>query len=133
MAVSSLHLKKKRWLFYLLIGVCLGLGLTCIHVSFPQRGIVRDAETGEPLSEAVAVLELRYTCYFPPNLAGPSSKLLGFQEAVSDVHGAYKFPLRVYFKPPLSFVTDKFVKYFRPGYSKAGLLRTGLIKAIFTR
>jgi len=92
------------------------LGTGCFHVEPGHRGVVKDAETLAPLKDAVVLLDLDYTCYFPPNVGGPNPTDLAIEEALTDGNGIFSMPFRFYFLPPLACLTDKQAFYFRPGY-----------------
>ena len=106
----------KRWHYFVGGSLLLLIGSCCFHIELPCRGTVKDAETGEPLSEVVALLELQHTCYFPPNIAGPSPEFLGLVEVVSDGRGLLRFPLRVYLRPPLLYLSDRYYRFLKPGF-----------------
>lgn len=83
-----------------------------------HSGIIRDAETQEPLDNAIVNLQLDYTCYFPPNPAGPNSEPLGNIEAKTDSNGKFVLPLKAYLMPPLLCFADKNLTYAKAGYFK---------------
>ena len=106
--------RVKKWHCFVAGGLLLLIG--CFHIEFPRRVTVKDAETGETLSEVVALLELKHTCYFPPNIAGPSPEFLGLIEVVSDGRGLLRFPLRVYLRAPLLYLPDRYYMFLKPGF-----------------
>ncbi|MEW6715270.1 MAG: hypothetical protein AB1306_09305 [Nitrospirota bacterium] len=75
-----------------------------------------DAETLKPLNNAIVYLQLDYTCYFPPNPAGPNSESLGNIEVKTDNNGNFYLPLKVYLLPPLLCFTGKYFTYAKAGY-----------------
>ena len=106
--------RMKKWHYFIAGGLLLLIG--CFHIELPCRVTVKDADTGEPLSEVVALLELTQTCYFPPNIAGPSPEFLGLIEVVSDGRGLLRFPLRVYLRAPLLYLPDRYYMFLKPGF-----------------
>jgi hypothetical protein len=83
-----------------------------------HSGIIRDAESQKPLTNTIVYLHLDYTCYFPPNPAGPNSEPLGDIEVKTDDNGKFFLPLKVYFLPPWLCFTDKYFTYANAGYFK---------------
>ena len=112
--------RKKRFWFFFIVFVVILIGSACVHIELSHHGIVRDAETEEPLKNVLVHLRLDYVCYFPPPLAGPNDEFLGFQETYTDERGEYELPLKLYWLPPNLCFTDKWLAYFKAGYFLAG-------------
>ncbi len=87
-----------------------------VHLETSHKGIVKDAETGKPLNDVVVLLGLDYTCYLPPNPAGPNSQHLAIEESYTNNKGVFRLPLNIYTLPPLLCFTERNIKYFKPGY-----------------
>ncbi len=108
-------LKRTRFLLAIFILSVLAAG--CFHVETPHKGVVKDADTQETLKGAVVLLDLAYTCYFPPNPGGPNPNDLATLEALTDINGAFSLPSKFSFLPPLAcFTNSKHMIFFKPGY-----------------
>ncbi len=109
--------------------VCTGIALliavivipclpVCVHVELPHEGIVRDAETKAPLKDAAAVLDLDYSCFFPPEFEHITHHLATLQ-AITEAGGGFATELAPSLIRPPCLLDDKRMIFFKPGYFPA--------------
>lgn len=110
----------RRYLYSALCLLALLIGACAVHVEFPRHGVVIDDSTGDPIPNVAVSADLRYTCYLPPNPAGPGSEDLGEIVTTTDSYGRYSLPLRIFLKPPLWCLVNRSINYLKPGYFSWG-------------
>lgn len=89
----------------------------CMHFEPMHSGTIIDAETKNPLGNAVAIIDISYGCV-GYSLISPSvgSDELDSYDALTDNEGRYRLPFKAYFLPPFLCLTDKYFTYSKVGY-----------------
>lgn len=89
----------------------------CVHIELCPTGLVKDADTQNPLKDVIVFQTLCRYCLLPPNPGGNSCEYIGYKEALTDSEGRYNLTSSFYLMPPLMcYTSEPDITFFKFGY-----------------
>jgi len=99
----------------------------CVHTELPHFGVVKDAETGQPLKGVVVHMDLESGIPIGPE---GIRKWKGSYETVTDAEGKYSLSMKIKGQLPLELTTGHELSFFKSGYSPTRIISPSLKNTI---
>jgi hypothetical protein len=126
--MPKIRQKRSMKLSVLSVYIIIVLGLSsCVHIELPHTGIVKDAETGNPLNGVVVHMDLESGMPLGPD---GITKLKGSYETVTNTDGTFSLSIKLKGQLPLELSTGHELSFFKAGYFPARILEPSLNNTI---
>jgi hypothetical protein len=93
---------------------------SCAHIEFPHYGIVKDADSGEPISGVVAHLDLESGIL--DSLAHSHTEWKDSYETITNNKGQFAIPLHIYGQVPFELSNGHTISFLKAGYFESSIL-----------
>ena len=95
--------------------------VSCAHIEPPHHGVVVDADTKQPIQDAVVHIDLLSGVLLP--VAEGHTDWRASYETRTDERGTYRLPSKFNFRIPLEFFTENEITFLSSGYHPARIVK----------